>query len=155
MARDNLSSIGLQLNGTNLSDLLNKDNYSQDDQQANNANNDDNLKIEEKFVKYCDISAISVISFDKNLYNNNIQTKFSVSSVNTSDQQCNINIESDLNNVGPSENFVNVALDSYKKVVNYIDSQKILDEAEKLDELSVAIQIQLYAACVAIVIIFL
>ena len=154
MARDNLSLIGLQLNGTNLSDLLNKHNNSQDNQQANNANNDDNLKIEEKFVKYCDISAISVISFDDNLYNNNIQTKFSVSSVNTS-QQCNINIESDLNNVGPSKNFINVALDSYKKVVNYIDSKKILDEAEKLRSLSIAIEIELYVACATIAIIFI
>jgi hypothetical protein len=130
MARNNLSLIGLQLNGTNLSDLLNKQNNLHDNQSANDTNNDDNLKIEEKFVKYCDINALANVSFsDNTVSKNSIQNNFTVSLTNT-DTKCDVEIKSNVSNIGPSKIFTNNAVNFYNQVVNYVDSKKILDEEE-------------------------
>jgi hypothetical protein len=144
MSRNNLSLIGLQLNGTNLSDLLNEKTNLQDSQSAINTDNDDDLRIEEKFVKYCDISTIANVSFsDNNLSNNTIQNDFIVSFVNANNIHYKIDTKSNMNNIGPSKMFFNNAVNFYKKVVDYVDAGKILNKTESLHSLSNAIKVEL------------
>ena len=147
ITQDNLSEIGLQLNGTNLSDLLDKQNKSQDNQAANKLiNPDDNLKIEEKFVKYCTINAISTIVFaNNNVSNNKIQNTF-ISSYNNTDDKCeihNIQEETDLNNIGASSIFNDTAVTFYNNVADYINSQEIEDKFITSDKTSDVVRIEL------------
>jgi hypothetical protein len=142
MARNNLSLIGLQLNGTNLSDLLNKKTNLQDNQSTNT---DDNLKIEEKFVKYCNINSNSIVSFsDNEISNNTIQNSFTVAFTNSNNIQYKVETKSNINNIGPSKIFSNNAIKFYKQVANYVDSKKILDETESLHIFTNLINIQFY-----------
>jgi hypothetical protein len=131
MAKSNLSLIGLQLNGTNLSDLLNKKTNLQDSQSAINTDNDDNLRIEEKFVKYCNIDTIANVSFsDNEIGKNTIQNDFVASFTNSNNMQYNVEAKTNMNNIGPSKNFSNNAVNFYEKVADYVNSEKILDEIE-------------------------
>jgi hypothetical protein len=99
MARNNLSLIGLQLNGINLLDLLNKKTNLQDSQSAINVNNDDNLGIEEKFVKYCNVNTIANVTFfDNDISKNTIQNDF-VTGFTNSDIQHNVEMKSNINNI--------------------------------------------------------
>ena len=144
MTRDNLSSIGLQLNGINLSDLLDKKTNLQDSQSAIKAINDNNLKIEEKFVKYCNINTIANVSFLENtLSNNTIKNDFIASFINTK-VQYNVETKSNMNNIGPSKIFSNNAVNFYKQVVNYVDARKIEKNIEEWHLFSQIIQIELY-----------
>jgi hypothetical protein len=125
MTRNNLSLIGLQLNGTNLYDLLNNKSYLQDRKSAIKSNYDNNLKIEEKFVKYCDISTIANVAFsDNNLSNNTIQNDFTASFINTGSKY-KVATKSNMNNIGPSKNFSKNAINFYKQVADYVDAAKI------------------------------
>jgi hypothetical protein len=132
MTRNNLSLIGLQLNGTNLSDLLNKKTNLQDSQSAISTNNDDNLKIEEKFVKYCNIDTIANVSFsDNTVSKNSIQTDFIASFANNTDSKCKVETKSNMNNIGPSKNFSDNATIFYKKVADYVNAGKIEKNVEE------------------------
>jgi hypothetical protein len=131
IAKNNLSLMGLQLNGTNLSDLLNKQNDSQDNQSADDANNDEKLKIEEKFVKYCDINSIANVSFsDNEISKNTIQNDFVASFTNSNNMQYNVETKSNMNNIEPSKIFSSNAVDFYKQVADYVDTGKILETIE-------------------------
>jgi hypothetical protein len=131
MAESNLSLIGLQLNGTNLSDLLNKKANLQDSQSAINTDNDDNLRIEEKFVKYCNIDTIANVSFsDNEITKNTIQNDFVASFTNSNNMQYNVETKSNMNNIEPSKIFSSNAVDFYKQVADYVDTGKILETIE-------------------------
>ena len=129
MTRDSLSSIGLQLNGTNLSDLLDKKTNLQDNQSTNI---DDNLRIEEKFVKYCNIDTNANVSFfDNTVSKNSIQTDFIASFTNNTNSKCKVETKSNMNNIGPSKNFSDNAINFYKQVADYVDAGKIEKNVEE------------------------
>ena len=130
--------IGLQLNGNNLSDLLNEQKKLQDDQSTNNIN-DDNLTIEEKFVKYCDINANAIVKFNdttnisKNIITNNFISVFK--NTNLPDE---VKIEQDLqsNNITKTKNFTNNAILFFNNIVNFVDTNKITTEVDSSTKLS-------------------
>ena len=144
MAKNNLSLIGLQLNGINLLDLLSKKPNLQDSQSINNANNDANLKIEEKFVKYCNIETNANVSFfDNDISKNTIQNSFSATFTNSNNIQYKVETKSNMNNIQPSKSFSNNAVNFYKQVANYVDSKKILDDIESCHWLTKLINVEM------------
>ena len=140
--------MGLKLNNTNLSNLIAKDyNSSQTNNTTTNVDNDNNLKIEEKFVKYCTIKTNSTISFkNKNNINiNTIENAF-IASYNNTKQECeNSNNQESamLQNLSTSPVFNDNAIKFYNKVANYVDSQKIEDNTTTSDALCITIYIEL------------
>ena len=158
MSQDNLSKMGLQLNGTNLSDLLDKQKKSQDNQSVDNTNKPDaNLKIEEKFVKYCTISAISTVKFVNDWNNNNIQNIFTATYSNTQ-QECEISNkpkETELNDIGTSLTFNDNAKHFYDNVAKYINTQEIADKFIVSDNTSNIIEIELWILGVIAIIWFI
>ena len=145
--QSNLADMGLKLNGTNLSDLIAKDyNSSQTNNTTTNVDNDNNLKIEEKFVKYCTIKTNSTISFkNKNNININAIENGFIASYNNTKQECEItnNQESAmLQNLSTSPVFNDNAIKFYNKVANYVNSQKIENKTSTSSFLSVIIYIE-------------
>jgi hypothetical protein len=133
MTTNNLSLIGLQLNGNNLSDLLNKQIKLQDNQSTNNINNDDNLTIEEKFVKYCDINANAIVEFNDttDISKNNITNKF-INVYKNTNLPDEVKIEQDLqsSNITKSKNFANNAVLFFDYIVSFVDTNKITTDVD-------------------------
>ena len=154
MTQDNLSELGLQLNGTSLSNLLDKQKKSLDNETIDNTNNlDDNLKIEEKFVKYCTISAISTITFNdkKSITKNNILNTFVISYKNTEQDISVADKTIELNDVSASTLFLNTAIEFYKNVANFVDTQKITRKIDSSKKLSLTIKIEIGIMVVEII----
>ena len=147
MIQNNLSVMGLQLNGNNLSTLINKQKNNQSTNEGNSVDDND-LKIEEKFVKYCTINAVSTVKFIKVGNNNNIQNIFTAT-FNNANQKWKViekQEEAELNNVGTTFAFNDKAVSFYNNVADYVNTQKIEDESVKSDNNSNKIQIELVVA---------
>ena len=153
-----LSKIGLKINDTNLCDLINK----QDDQSANQSDTtlideDDNLKIEEKFVKYCTVNTISTITIHdkKSFTKNNILNTFAIkySNCNQMDEIIVNQKEAELKDVNPSTSFLNTAIASYQEVADFVDTQEITNAADSSKKLSLTIKIENWIMVAEIVLI--
>jgi hypothetical protein len=145
ISQDNLSLIGLQLNGNNLSDLLNKQKNLQDNQSTNNIN-DDNLSIEEKFVKYCDINANAIVKFNDttNINKNNITNNF-ISAYKNTNLPDEIKIEQhfESNNITKSKNFINNAVLFFNNIVNFVNTNKIATEVDSSAKLTTTVNVEI------------
>jgi hypothetical protein len=141
MTENNLSLIGLKLNNINLSDLLNKQKNLQDNQSTN----DDNLTIEEKFVKYCDINANTIVKFNDttDISKNNITNKF-INVYKNTNLPNEVKIEQDLqsSNITKSKNFANNAVLFFNNTVNFVDTNKIATNVDTSAGLSTAVNVE-------------
>jgi hypothetical protein len=145
MTENNLSLIGLKLNNINLSDLLNKQKNLQDNQSTNDINNDDNLTIEDKFVKYCDINANTIVKFNDttDISKNNITNKF-INVYKNTNLPDEVKIEQDLqsSNITKSKNFANNAVLFFNNTVNFVDTNKIATNVDTSAGLSTAVNVE-------------
>ena len=152
-----LSKIGLQINDTNLCDLLSKQDDKSTNQSDTTLNGEDtNLKIEEKFAKYCTVNALSTVTFGNN-QNNNIQNTFAIkySNCNQMDEIIVNQKETELNGVSPSTSFLNTAIEAYKKIAKFVDTQKITKAADSSKKLSTALKVEFTIMIAEIIVILI
>lgn len=123
ITQNKLSIIGLKLNGINLSTLIDNYEKSQIDQFAN----DDSLPIEDKFVRYCTISAISSVYLGNGISNKNVIHNTFIASYNNTGQKYEVGNQqkAELKNINISNTFSTNAITFYNNVNNYINTQKI------------------------------
>ena len=150
-----LSKISLQINDSNLCDLISKQDDKSTNQSDTTLNDEDtNLKIEEKFAKYCTVNALSTVTFGNN-QNNNIQNTFAIkySNCNHTDEIITNQKEAELKDVSPSTSFLNTAIEAYKKVADFVDTQEIANAADSSKKLSSTLKIEIGIMVVEIIII--
>jgi hypothetical protein len=133
MLENNLADSGLKINNINLSTLINQGNKNRNEQlnavlgaltsgdQSTIKDNND-LSIEEKFVKYCVVNSINDVQLQMQANTNTIQSEFVVGYKNT---QENYSLTDKFvnENLVLSSNFAAKAVKSYHDVVDYVNIQ--------------------------------
>jgi hypothetical protein len=133
MLENNLADSGLKINNINLSTLINQENKNRNEQlnavlgaltsgdQSTIKDNND-LSIEEKFVKYCVVNSINDVQLQMQANTNTIQSEFVVGYKNT---QENYSLTDKFvnENLVLSSNFAAKAVKSYHDVVDYVNIQ--------------------------------
>ncbi len=133
MLENNLADSGLKVNNINLSTLIKQENKNRKEQlnvvfdaltsgEQPTIKDDNDLSIEEKFVKYCVVNSNNDVQLQMNANTNTIKSEFVVGYKNT---QENYSLTDKFvnENLILSNNFAAKAVKSYHDVVDYVNIQ--------------------------------
>ena len=163
MVENNLADSGLKLNNINLSELIKQENQNQRQATVSALNaltngqkpkiqNNDNLSIEKKFVRYCVVNAINHVQFDSQVTHNTIKSEFVVGYKNTQEKYSHAD-EFEINNLIFSKEFAAEAVKNYNDVVAYVNAQLDTDALKSLLLLSALILVGFLTAAIYIALI--